>query len=484
MNKILYTALFTTIISVFSLKAQVSEKISIDNDFYNYNQSTLASPMEEHMNLLLELDSIKKNVDQNVDVSMEDATILRRMKAIVNAIPLDYNSRVKYYIDKYISSNYRPYMNRLHGLSSHYFKIYDQVFEELGVPKEVKYLSLVESSLNPHLVSTSGAVGPWQFMYTTAKIYDLDMNSQVDERKDIYASTYAMSKYLIESYDQFNDWLLALASYNCGRGCVQRAIKRSGMNSPTYWELSPFLPKETQNYIPKFVAMTYVMSNANLYDIEPISTELAYNSKVIMVDKKVDLHHVAQAINLDLDKLKHYNPAYKKTLINGTVENPKRLFVPITPQLNDSLLYVALHSSSSTVSTVREEAEDLAASIGSLRKHRVKQGESLSSLSGKYGVSVQDLKAWNNLRSSSLAAGRSLVVSRPQNSSLAKNVASVERVKKEQQSRMAYYVVKKGDSLDRIARKFDGSSVSKIKTDNNLKNSFIKPGMKLKIRKG
>jgi len=478
MNKTIYTLLLTTIISVTS-KAQTTSVDPIGDDYYN--QMSFATSMDEHRELLVELDSIRKNVDDKIDVSIADANILRRMKTAAKTIPLDYNSQVKYFIDKYISANYKPYMSRMHGLSNHYFKVYDKVFQEMGIPEEVKYLSLVESSLNPHLVSSAGAVGPWQFIYTTARGYDLDMNTHIDERKDIYASTYAVSAYLKESYDQFNDWLLALASYNCGRGCVKRAIQRSGMNNPTFWELSPFLPKETQNYIPKYVAMTYVLSNAVSYGIEAAATELDYDTRVVMVDRAVDLRHVAQAVSLEVEKIKHFNPAYKRNTINGTVDKPKRLFIPLTQQLNDSLLYVALHLPSSIDIVVKDEPEVLLASA-SPQKHKVRKGESLSSLSEKFGISVQDLKAWNGLRTNSLLVGRTLVVAKPVNSTLAKNVT--KSASKTNDSRTAYYVVRKGDSLDRIARKFQGSSVSKIKEDNGLRNSTIKPGMKLKIRKG
>ncbi|MGN0002215.1 MAG: LysM peptidoglycan-binding domain-containing protein [Sphingobacterium composti] len=479
MNKKLYTALLTVIISVNSSKAQT---ISIDpmGDDY-YTQTSFATSLVEHRELLVELDSIRKHVDEKIDVSILDANILRRMKSVTKTIPLDYNSQVKYFIDKYISSNYKPYMSRLRGLSNHYFKVYNKVFQELGIPEEVKYLSLVESSLNPHLVSTSGAVGPWQFMYATARGYDLDMNSHIDERKDIYASTYAVSSYLKAAYDQFDDWLLALASYNCGRGCVQRAIARSGMTNPTFWELSPFLPKETQNYIPKFVAMTYVLSNADYYEIPYAPTELDYETKVVMVDKVVDLRHIAQAVNLEVENIKHFNPAYKKTIVNGSVDKPKRIFIPITSQLNDSLLYVALNAPSSINLGVNEEPEAMMAANSS-QKYKVRKGESLSSLSKKFGVTVQDLKAWNGLSNKSALVGRTIVVTKPISSTLAKNVA--KSTTKTNVSRTAYYVVQKGDSLDRIARKFQGSSVSKIKEDNGLRNTVIRPGMKLKIRKG
>ena len=467
------------LLSSFTLFSFGQERIESLSD-HSLNQ-VFTKSIEEDRILLTELDSIKKNSEENAEVSIEDLAILRRMKSVTKTIPLEYNAKVKYYIDKYSSKNYRPYMNRLLGLSKHYFSVYDRVFEELQLPNEIKYLSLVESSLNPHLVSTSGAVGPWQFIYSTARIYDLDMNAHIDERKDIQASTYAVSKYLQESYNQFNDWLLALASYNCGRGCVQRAIKRSGMDNPSYWELSPFLPKETQNYIPKYVAMTYVMNNASYYDIQPVATELDYETKLVRIDKAIDLREVAKALDFDYEKLKHYNPAFKKNIVSGSADKPRHLYLPLTPGLNDSLLYTALNTPTSLIN-VKESESLLAdeASPNKIKKYVVRRGESLASVSRKFGVTVQDLKAWNSLKNSSVV-GKTLIVSKDVDQRLVKNIEkSTSSSKSSSKSRTAYYIVKKGDSLDRIAKKTN-STVSKLKSENGLKNSVIKPGMKLKI---
>jgi len=410
----------------------------------------------------------------------EERELIERMQATSKTIPLTYNEKVKYFIDKYTSANYRPYMSRLLGLSKHYFAVYEKVFKDMQIPDEVKYLSLVESSLDPHLVSRSGAVGPWQFIYTTARLYDLDMNAHIDERKDIYTATYAVSKYLKEAYDMFNDWTLALASYNCGRGAMQRALARTGPESPTFWDVAPYLPQETQNYIPKYIAMTYVLSNAAYYAIEPAETELDYTAKMVMVDKVVDLRHIAKAINMDLKQLKHYNPAYKKSVVPGSVEKPKRLFLPVTPNVNDSLLYLALNAPSSLTLEYREEEEVMVAEAR--KTYRVKKGETLTSIARKFGVTVQDLKAWNNLSNKSIIAGRQLVVFKPVSTTLAKNTSSRNKTSAPK-SRTAYYTVKKGDSLDKIARKYDGITVEKIKKDNGLKGNLIKPGMRLKIRK-
>lgn len=446
-----------------------AQEIAIDDHKEELRNSMLGYIETLNSRLSSELDSIREHGDADLENNPEDLIIFKRLKSINQTIPLEYNSQIRAYIDRYTSQNYRPYMNKLKGLSQYYFPIYEQVFGEQGIPEEVKYLSLVESSLDPHLVSRSGAVGPWQFMYATAKIYNLDMDSYLDERKDAYASSYAVTQYLSEAYNQFGDWLLALASYNCGRGCVQRAIARSGLQQPSFWELAPYLPQETRNYIPKYVAMTYVMEMADFYDIQPSGTELEMESKVLMVDKTVDMKHIANAVQISVEQLKLYNPAYKRTVVNGTAERPKRLVLPITEGLNDSLLYIALHTNTSP----RAEPSQLATT------YQVKQGETIHDVSKRFDVSVQNLRAWNGLNSNSDVVGKTLVLTQNVSPTLASNVNKAASQKKGPKT--VYYTVKKGDSLDRIARNYKGVTASKLKADNNLKSNLICPGMKLKV---
>lgn len=475
-------SIILSIATVFVLSRTVAQEVAIDTQKEELNSSMSAFIEFQQKQLASHLDSIKENIDPNLEITPEDLGILRRLKSVSKQVPLEFNSHVRSYIDKYTSKNYRPYMNRLLGLSQHYFAIYESVFEEMNIPEEVKYLSLVESSLNPHLVSTSGAVGPWQFMYATAKFYDLEMNSNIDERKDAYAASYAVARYINEAYNQFGDWLVALASYNCGRGCVQRAIQRSGLTNPSFWELSPFLPKETRNYIPKYIAMTYALSNADYYGIEAETTELQLPSKLLMVDRKITLSNVANAIGMPLDQLKKYNPAFKQNIIVGSVEKPKRLLLPVTESLNDSLLYLALNEVTPLSETIKEEMVESKLASQEQTKYKVKNGETLVSVSRKFGVSVQNLVAWNGLSSKSKIVGRVLVVEKPINTSLAQNVKKVTTAKAK--DNVVVYTVQRGDSLDRIANKFSGSSVSKLKADNGLKSNLIKPGMKLKVNRG
>lgn len=469
---------FTFFVSSFHLYAQESLSNFSNQEFNNSILDFLANKNQEVVN---HLDSIKQLSNSPDPITSEDIDIFKRSKSLTKTIPLDYNDNVKYYIEKYTSTNYRPYMNKLLGLSKHYFPIYEPILKESGLPEEVKYLSLVESSLNPHLVSSSGAVGPWQFMYVAAKEYNLEINSSFDERKDPYSSSYAVSQYLNSAYSMFGDWLLALASYNCGRGCVQRAILKSGIERPNFWELSPFLPQETRNYIPKYIAMTYVLSDPSYYGIYPDSTDLNLDHKVVFVDKKIDLQNVAKAIGMQHEDLKKYNPAFKSSLITGSPEKPKRLLLPLTNSINDSLLYLVLNDESFVANTDIKDSQGLFEENG-VKKYRVQEDESLWAISKKVGASVEELRAWNGLTKYSSILGKELIVDKVLTSEVEKNSKSLRKTQKKKSSTIIY-TVKKGDSLDRIANQYSGISVTKLKADNGLKSDMIKPGMKIKINK-
>lgn len=378
------------------------------------------------------LDSLKTLAYYEPLLTAEDSLIFNRMRKIQKTVPLALNEEIKSYIDKYISRNYNPYMSKLQGLGQYYFPIYEKILTEHSLPEEIKYISVIESSLDPHLVSRSGAVGLWQFMYPTAKIYDLTMDSYVDERKDPYAACYAASRYFMDAYNEFNDWLLALASYNCGRGCVRRAIERSGLQNPDFWQLSPYLPKETQNYIPKFIAMTYALRYADEHGISVAETDFAWEAQPIMLERPVDLQQIAEAVNLPIETVKKFNPAYKRTVIQASVESPKRLILPQTEHLNDSVLYAALHNQ-------LEVSNSMLADVNSNAKAKSGKGQRLAAAS----------------------------------------------TAKSTRSTVSYttYTVRKGDTLSHIAARFKGATVNQIKADNSLRSTRLKIGQKLKIRK-
>ncbi|MGN5955020.1 LysM peptidoglycan-binding domain-containing protein [Sphingobacterium lactis] len=475
--------LVTIGLSVF-LKLGHAQEVSIEASGFTENvQTTLIGQIERQKeSISLQLDSIKTVNGGNIVFTDEDVNIAQRIQRIQKTVPLEYNGRVKAYLDKYISRNYKPYMEKLLGLGDYYFPIYEQIFAEQGIPEEVKYLSVVESSLNPHTLSTSGALGPWQFIYGTAKLYHLSMDGTYDERKDVYSSTYAVTTYLKEAYDEFNDWLLALASYNCGRGCVRRAIQRSGMNNPTYWELSPFLPKETQNYIPKFVAMTYVLNHAELYGLNAQSNNLQMESKVMMLDRSISLDNLAKNLGISMDVLKEFNPAFKRSQVTASVEKPRRLVLPFQREMSDSEIYSALYSQPA----VETKAVLAAVDAEETKYHRGQKGESQQSIAYKYGVTVQNLRAWNGLSANSSVLGRNLVVAKSMDDELPNKVVAAVKTSVAKKTSLSYvtHTVRKGDTLSDIVQKYKGSSVSRLKSDNNLKGSNLRIGQKLKVYKG
>ncbi|WP_343564324.1 LysM peptidoglycan-binding domain-containing protein [Sphingobacterium sp.] len=435
------------------------------------------------------LDSIKSTGNGRQDdstITDEEVQLVRKLKAIEREVPLNYSPQVKNLIAKYTSKNYNPYMCRMMGLGQYYFPIFDRIMDEVGVPRELKYLSVVESSLNPRDISSAGATGLWQLMYYEAKTYNLTVDSYTDQRMDPIASSYAIAKILKEAYDEYGDWLLAIASYNGGKGAVGRAIQRSGKEKPSFWDIAPYLTQQTQNYIPKFIAMTYAMKYAEENDINAADTELSLRTQVLDINKRISLNQIADALDVSKETLRALNPSFKKNILNGTEENPLRLVLPVSDKkIATEELYAALNTpvptSVTTGSSPNEPAELLKDG-----KYRVKVGETFASVAEKFEVTVQDIKSWNNLRGNKIVPGQNLLIKKEDNFVNAKLAHNTEKsVKKSQQrtsGRTAYYVVKKGDTLSQIADK-NGVSVNRLKSDNDLNGTRIKPGMKLKVSK-
>lgn len=445
--------------------AQAATNKGTDEPLTNKESKELSSPLDTASASLHTHDPSWYLSPQNIQ---------KQLDTLQEAVPLTYNSYVQSYIDAYTSTRYKNHLSKMSSLAEYYFPIYEKVFTEVDVPQEIKYLSIIESALNPHAVSRVGATGPWQFMFATAKAFNLNIDNYVDERKDPYAATYAAAAYLKDAYDEFGDWQLAIASYNCGKGNVARAIQRSGLSKPDFWSIRKYLPQETRNYVPAFIAMTYVLNNSDVLGITS-SEGLASNidgTDVILIDKFVPLSGIATALNLDIDKLITLNPAYKKSIINGTPELPKRLVVPAVDKAAYASLYAALNTPSDAPVQVITASNTDSKPI----YHRVKRGESLALIANKYRVEVQDLKTWNNLRRAAIVPGQRLKISQPSSS------RTVNTARKSSASYITYRV-KRGDTLSGIAQKYRGVTVRKIRTANNISGNAIKPGMTLKINR-
>ena len=398
----------------------------------------------------------------------------RRLDSIKKDVPLDYNDFVQSYIDIY--SRNRDEMGHVLGLTKYYFPIYEKAFRDAGIPEEIKYLSIVESKLDPYAVSRVGATGPWQFMFTTGKLYGLNIDDYVDDRRDPIQATYAAAAYLKDAYQEFGDWLLAIASYNCGKSNVEHAIEKAGASD--FWSIRPFLPVETRGYVPAFIAVAYVMNYYTHQNIVMQPCSMSLKTDTVMVNKFIPLSTVSRVLAIDINQLTILNPAYKKQIINGTGNAPRRLIIPQIDKAKYSALYEALNNSTFVASIPQVAAAPYHANYIKAEKlppfHRVKRGETLSDIADTYGIEVQDLKVWNHLHSNKATPGQQLKLSDATDKPLAQSESK-------HHSTYIIYKVKSGDTLSGIAAKFDGSSVEKIKTLNGLKNGRLQPGMTIKI---
>ncbi|MET4082424.1 membrane-bound lytic murein transglycosylase D [Pedobacter sp. UYP30] len=402
-----------------------------------------------------------------------------RLDSIQKTVPLPYNEYVQQYIDIY--SKRKDMFGKMLGLSNYYFPIFEKALAEYNVPKEIEYLTIIESEMNPNARSRVGATGLWQFMFGTGKAYGLQMDNYVDERKDPIQASYAAAAYFRDSYEELGDWLLALAAYNCGKGNVNRAIAKAG--SRDFWEIRQFLPKETRNYVPAFIAAVYVMNYSSKHQITPQACNLCLKTDTVLVNKFVSLPQLANALNVSSDALADLNPSYKKQIVNGTDETPKRIILPSLQNADFTGIYNVLNTDyiDANPNIILASTDDVRAlrkaSASNLSRektvlYKVRPGQSLNAIADKYNVEVQDLKVWNRLKSNVIVPGQHL------------KIYVHGAPAKAATSSYSNYRVKAGDTLSDIAERFDGVTVQRIKNDNGLKKSILQPGMLLKISKG
>lgn len=399
-----------------------------------------------------------------------------RLDSIQKDIPLDYNEYVQAYIDTY--TRHRDEMAHVLGLAKYYFPIYEKIFHDAGIPEEIKYLSIVESKLDPNAVSRVGATGPWQFMSTTAKMYGLNMDGYIDERRDPIQASYAAAAYLKDAYIEFGDWLLAIASYNCGKSNVEQAIAKAGAND--FWSIRQYLPIETRGYVPAYIAVAYVMNYANKHNITAQPWGLSAHVDTVLVNRSVSLSNISRALKIDASELALLNPAYRQQIINGTAIAPRRLVIPKTTSENYAALYDALNNAGSPV--IQPQVTNMLYNAVPERRmpdfHKVRRGETLGDIADMYGVELQDLKDWNHLHGNKATVGKKLWLSAGHDS------GSEDIAAKKHSSKYVMYKVKHGDTLNTIADKFDGVSIENIRLLNGLKSGPLQPGMTLKINCG
>ncbi len=340
-----------------------------------------------------------------------DSAYAYRLSLLETEIPLEYNKHVRSYIDLYAVRK-RKLVSKVLSTSKYYFPIFEEVFDRENIPLEMKYLAVIESALNQNAVSPVGATGMWQFMAPTGRIYGLRTDNAIDERRDIIRSTEAAVKYFKNSYRIYGDWLLVIASYNCGPGNVNKAIRRSG-GKRSFWEIMPYLPKETRGYVPAFIAATYVMNYASEHNLYPTDEEMYYHMDTVMVDNKVSIEQLALALNVTPSEIKAWNPALKRGYIpfsnNKVVLSLPYAHAVKVAELNNDTNF--RNQSSEALTALNKQIESDKKSVGKI-SYKVKSGESLSKIAKKHDVTLADLKKWNKgkIRNNKVSKGQKLVI--------------------------------------------------------------------------
>ncbi len=393
-----------------------------------------------------------------------DSVYAARIEKINSPLPYVYNDKVKGFINLYAMRK-RQQVEKMLGLSEFYFPIYEEVLDKHNMPLEIKYLSVVESALNPRAVSRVGATGLWQFMYGTGIMYKLNVDSYVDDRKDPYQSSEAAALFLKDLHNLFGDWFLAIAAYNCGPGNVNKAIRRSG-GKRTFWEIYPFLPEETRGYVPAFIAVTYVFQYHREHNLYPQTVSLPKMVDTVIVDKEVNFASISKVLDVDIEMLRDLNPQYKKDIVPARTK-PLFLRLPATKayafgELKDSIctLYAlscapkqpvaekkAAPDPNDTTSNGQQTAsaaQDNAApqkqqeETGSHKVkvyYTVKAGDNLGLVADWFDVSIYSLRRWNNLNGNNIPVGRRLTVMVP--SEKATHYKKINTMSKVQKSRLS-----------------------------------------------
>ena len=350
---------------------------------------------------------------EEIEKIYDSKIVKHRIDSLNDLTPLSlvFNKVVEQHIKFYLFQR-QDQVSKLLALSEYYFPVFEMYLDKNKLPLELKYLPVIESSLNANARSHAGAVGLWQFMYPTAKEQGLRINSYLDERKDIYKSTQAACDYLIKAYKIFNNWDLALSSYNAGRGNITKAIRRSG-GKFNYWELRPFLPKETSNYLPSFIAAVYVMNFANEHGIFP---DYQYKYKKYSIDsvhlnRSIKISHLAKLLEVDTALLRALNPVYRVNLI-PSLDNEK--FPIILPDnkagfflLNEDSIYLELEKMELAEKLNYPDFTD----IEKIR-YKVKKGDFLGKIANKYKCTIKDIMLWNDLKNHNIKIGQRLNIYR------------------------------------------------------------------------
>ncbi len=422
----------------------------------------------------------------------DDYTYQARLAKLDAVSPFDlvYNEHVKGFINLYAVRK-RESVSRMMGVAQLYYPMFEEVMDKYNIPLELKHLAVIESALIPYARSKAGAMGLWQFMYPTGKMYGLNVSSYIDQRCDPYKATVAAAVYLKSLYNMFGDWQMVLAAYNAGPGTISKAIRRSG-GKKTYWEIRPYLPLETQGYVPAFIAANYIMTHGPEHNIYPALPRKTYfEVDTVVVKEQMSFDQISQALEISTEEVLYFNPQYRKNLIpagGNAICLPKNKIAFFLN--NEAAIYDAIRA---------QQAETEQYEIVEVKRvHTVRGGEKLSAIARKYSVTVDDLKMWNYIGKKGIRAGKKLTVYVKQQKSIPatkleikteQNLASTIDPENKQLAENGnsqdrgyiYHTVKKGESLYGLAYKYNVTTTD-IMELNGLSEKTLHCGQSIKVK--
>jgi membrane-bound lytic murein transglycosylase D len=360
-------------------------------------------------------------LDTTECVAVHDTTILpdsvykARLQALPCIIELPYNERVRAFILRYVRRSPKQ-VARMMRMSEYYFPIFEEALNRYGLPYELKYLPIIESALNPIARSHVGASGLWQFMPATGKLYGLEINSLVDERMDVVKATDAACRFLNSMYAIYKDWNLVIAAYNCGSGNVNKAIRRAG-GKRDFWSIYPFLPRETRNYVPIFIAANYAMNYGQEHGICKAPIEKTMLSDTICTTQRLHLQQVSENLGIEMEELRRLNPQYSRDILPGGTVYALCLPAEKTGLFLEQQDSIYAYKADSLINNRRAEIDlakvtsiNGAYRVNGVTYYTIKDGDSLSKIAKKFHCTVKQLKEWNGLKNDNIRAGKKLKI--------------------------------------------------------------------------
>ncbi|SIQ03940.1 LysM peptidoglycan-binding domain-containing protein [Maribacter ulvicola] len=465
-----------------------------ESSTYNLKDNALAAKFDSlWMKELVEAAPLYNEMHEEIMVGPDTASTfvldlptdtLKMRLAKMNAktpFNVEYNKSLESVIKSFLTRK-RGLMERMLTLSQFYFPLFEQEFDNKNIPLEMKYLSIIESALNPKARSRVGATGLWQFMYGTGKEMKLNINSYVDERSDPIKSTAAAADYLNRLHRIYDDWDLALAAYNSGPGNVNKAIRRSG-GQRNYWNIRRNLPRETAGYVPAFQATMYIFEYAKEHGLKSKKADRAYfETDTVHVKSLITFDQISELTAIDKEELKVLNPHYKLEVIPFIKGRSHALRLPVHKMgkfvANEAAIYAHVEKELKEKEGLIAEIEKKA-QANSIR-YKVRDGDFLGKIAERYGVRVSQLKQWNGLRSNNLRIGQRLTIYPKKNAS-----SSIKPKKTPSRTAVASnsktHEVRSGDSLWTISRKYPGVTIENLRKWNGISGNNLKLGTKLKL---